>query len=368
MKQLWLGLEMGRAKVVNRAGIVVVAFVAIAMLAVLTPGPEAFAVPDDLASKSTEAARIAQEIDAMDNQLAIATETYDQVKVQLDEINTKVDETRRQLFQIRLDLKERRSLLNDRVVYMYKNGRTSMFEVLLETSDFGDFLEQAEYVSRVTNSDADLIERIIKARESVEELEAKLEEEQRAQQALVEKASFQKNLITQGLASRQAILDSLNEDIERLLQEELQRQQATDQQINEEAQENLSDLPSGGIAKTAMRYLGVVYHWAGAGPGKCPTGEHRICFDCSGLTQYVYKLFGIDIPHNAAMQFNKGQKITLKQAKPGDLVFFGMPPHHVGMYLGNDMFLHAPRTGDVVKVSRLSERSDLSGICRFTKD
>ncbi|MBN1289513.1 MAG: C40 family peptidase [Actinobacteria bacterium] len=352
----------------SRIRIVTVAFAVTGMLAVMIPTQIVTAVPDDLASKSAEAARIAQEIDALDNQLAIAAETYDQVKVQLDEINADVDETRRQLFQIRIDLKDRRALLNNRVVYMYKNGRTSMFEVLLETSDFGDFLEQAEYVSRVTNSDADLIERIIRARESVEELEARLEEEQRAQQDLVEKAAFQKNVITQGLASRQTILDSLNEDIERLLQAELQRQQTTDQQVNEEAQETLSDLPSGGIAKTAMRYLGVVYHWAGAGPGKCPTGEHRICFDCSGLTQYVYKLFGIDIPHNAAMQFNRGTKITLKQAKPGDLVFFGMPPHHVGMYLGNDMFLHAPRTGDVVKVSRLSERSDFSGVCRFTKD
>jgi cell wall-associated NlpC family hydrolase len=82
---------------------------------------------------------------------------------------------------------------------------------------------------------------------------------------------------------------------------------------------------------------------------------------------YVYRLHGIDLPHNAAMQFNRGIKVTLDQARSGDLVFFGMPPHHVGMYLGNDLFVHAPQTGDVVKVSRLSSRTNTSGLCRYTR-
>lgn len=359
-------METGKIK--NRMRFLIVLSLMVLMLAMITPAPVAVAVPDDLGSKSAEAARVAQEIDALDKQLAVATEEYNSLKEQLDAITTQVEDTRRRLYQIKSDLRGRRDLLNDRVVYMYKNGRTSMFEVLLETRDFGDFLEQAEYVSRITNSDADLIERIKEARDSAEQLEAKLEEDQRTQENLVNQAGLKKNQISQGLGQRQAILASLNQDIQRLIAEEVQNQQARDAAINEEAEAELSDLPSGGLAKTAMRYLGVVYHWAGAGPGKCPSGEHRICFDCSGLTQYVYKLFGIDIPHNAALQFNRGKKIPLKEAQPGDLVFFGMPPHHVGMYLGNDMFIHAPHTGDVVKVSKLSGRSDFSGVCRFTKD
>lgn len=359
-------MEKGKAKNVVR--FLIALSLVVSMLVMMTPAPVAVAVPDDLGSKSAEAARVAREIDALDKQLAVATEEYNQLKEQLDAITVQVEETRRRLFQIKADLRDRRVLLNDRVVYMYKNGRTSMFEVLLETKDFGDFLEQAEYVSRITNSDADLIERIKEARDSAEQLEAKLKQDQSTQENLVNQAGNKKNQISQGLAQRQSILASLNQDIQRLIQEEVKNQQARDAAINEEAEKELSDLPSGGLAKTAMRYLGVVYHWAGAGPGKCPTGEHRICFDCSGLTQYVYKLFGIDIPHNAALQFNRAKKVTIKEARPGDLVFFGMPPHHVGMYLGNDMFIHAPQTGDVVKVSKLSNRSDLSGIGRFTKD
>ena len=75
----------------------------------------------------------------------------------------------------------------------------------------------------------------------------------------------------------------------------------------------------------------------------------------------------IDDFDNGSEKFSATKMAALQKALPGDLVFFGMPPHHVGMYLGNDMFIQAPQTGDVVKVSKLSSRSDTSGICRFTK-
>lgn len=321
----------------------------------------------DIASKSQQAAQIAAEINALDSQLGIASEAYNRVKVDLDAITAKVNETQKRLSEIKESLKKRRDILNQRAASMYKDGRTSLLEVLLNTSDFGEFLERAEYVSRVARNDAELIDRIKSTKESVELLERQYSESRRQQEGLVQQAMTQKTGIENKLSERQRLLTSVNQDIQKLLAEQVSAQRAGDQELNKQAQQTLVTAPEGGLAKTCMRYLGVVYHWAGAGPGQCPTGQHRICFDCSGLTMYVYKLFGYDLPHNAAMQFNKGIKITLQQARPGDLVYFGSPPHHVGMYLGNDMFIHAPQTGDVVKVSRLSSRKDLSGITRFTK-
>jgi len=336
------------------------------MLAVIPSGLYA-QTAGDIASKSQQAAQIAHEIDALDKSLDVASEAYNAVKVNLDAISAKVDETQKRLNDIRQSLAKRRALLNQRAASMYKDGRTSMLEVLLRTKDFADFLERADYVSRVAQSDADLVTRIKTTKDSVELLERQYEDQRSAQEALLQDAVVKKNQIEVQLAQRQALLNSVNAEIQTLLAQQLNVQRASDQAMNQQAQQVLVTAPEGGLAKTAMRYLGVPYHWAGAGPGQCPSGVHRICFDCSGLTMYVYKLFGIDLPHNAAMQFNKGIKITLAQAKPGDLVYFGMPPHHVGMYLGNDMFLHAPQTGDVVKVSKLSSRSDLAGITRFTK-
>lgn len=321
----------------------------------------------DIASKSQQAAQIAAEIDALDKELNVATEAYNLVKVDLDAISEKVNETQKRLTEIKQSLKKRRDILNQRAASMYKDGRTTLLEVLLDTKDFGDFLERADYVSRVAKNDADLIDRIKSTRDSVELLERQYTDSRRQQEGLVQQAMVKKSEIENKLSTRQTLLNSVNQDIQRLISEQVTVQRANDQVINQQAQQTLVTAPDGGLAKTCMRYLGVVYHWAGAGPGQCPNGQHRICFDCSGLTMYVYKLFGIDIPHNAAMQFNKGIKITLQQARPGDLVYFGTPAHHVGMYLGNDMFIHAPQTGDVVKVSKLSSRKDLSGITRFTK-
>lgn len=326
------------------------------------------AQPDtDIATKSQQAAEISRQIDSLDKELAVSTEAYDRVKAELDAITMKVDETRQRLFEIKQSLKERRELLNQRAASMYKNGKTSVLEVMLRTKDFADFLERADYVERIAESDSRLIRHIKSTRDSVAEIERQFAEQQRQQEGLVQQAVAKKNNIETNLAERQRLLTSINQDIQRMLEEETRRRAAEASELEKQAREVLVNAPEGGIAKTAMKYLGIPYHWAGEGPGKCPSGEHRICFDCSGLTMYVYKLYGIDLPHNAAMQFNRGIKIPLSQARPGDLVFFGSPPHHCGMYLGNDMFLHAPQTGDVVKVTRLSSRSDLEGVCRFTK-
>jgi cell wall-associated NlpC family hydrolase len=98
----------------------------------------------------------------------------------------------------------------------------------------------------------------------------------------------------------------------------------------------------------AERFLGVPYRWGGADP---LTG-----FDCSGLTMYAYAQLGIPLTHYTGSQFNEGTPVPPNALAPGDLVFFdGMPPQHEGMYIGDGRFIQAPHTGDVVKISSLSD-------------
>ncbi|HUK98521.1 MAG TPA: NlpC/P60 family protein [Gaiellaceae bacterium] len=109
-------------------------------------------------------------------------------------------------------------------------------------------------------------------------------------------------------------------------------------------------LPAGHpeAATIALRYLGVPYVWG----GESPKG-----FDCSGLVAYVYAQLGITLPHYAAAQYQLGVAVPRDQLQPGDLVFFDALDH-VGIYIGGGQFVHAPHTGDVVKITTLASYGD----------
>ena len=97
--------------------------------------------------------------------------------------------------------------------------------------------------------------------------------------------------------------------------------------------------------RVALEQLGKPYIWAAAGPD---------AFDCSGLTMFAYAHAGILLGHYTGTQIQQGRPVTPAQLVPGDLIFFGNPIHHVGMYIGGGQMVHAPHTGDVVQISSLA--------------
>ena len=105
------------------------------------------------------------------------------------------------------------------------------------------------------------------------------------------------------------------------------------------------------IVKTAKRYVGVPYRWGGESP--------RSGFDCSGFTMVVYRLNGLDLPRSSRQQWKVGRKIDRRQLQKGDLVFFSFSGKsggtHVGLYIGNRRFIHAPGQGKIIRVDDLSE-------------
>ncbi|MFO7576824.1 MAG: NlpC/P60 family protein [Pelovirga sp.] len=103
------------------------------------------------------------------------------------------------------------------------------------------------------------------------------------------------------------------------------------------------------LVSTARRFLGVPYRWG---------GEDRGGFDCSGLTMVSYRLNGLDLPRNSRAQFAAGRPVGRTALQQGDLVFFategGQRVTHVGLYIGAGQFIHAPRSGQTVRVASLS--------------
>ncbi len=107
---------------------------------------------------------------------------------------------------------------------------------------------------------------------------------------------------------------------------------------------------------TAMAQRGKPYVWAADGPGS---------FDCSGLTQFAFKAAGINLPHSSRMQSQMGQAVSRGNLQPGDLVFFYSPVSHVGIYIGGGQMVHAPTSGDVVKVAPVDALRGYAGARRI---
>lgn len=107
------------------------------------------------------------------------------------------------------------------------------------------------------------------------------------------------------------------------------------------------------VKTIAEQYLGTPYVWGGTSPRG---------FDCSGFTQYVYRECGIDIPRTARTQKNCSVSVPIGELVCGDLIFWGT--HHVGLYIGDGLYIHAPQSGDVVKIESIYKRMPTSA-CRL---
>jgi cell wall-associated NlpC family hydrolase len=100
------------------------------------------------------------------------------------------------------------------------------------------------------------------------------------------------------------------------------------------------------VTRFARHLLGIPYRYGGSTPSSG--------FDCSGFVRFVYSHFGVNLPHSSYADFDLGKKVARNSLKPGDLVFFDSVGH-VGMYIGNGRFIHAPHTGLSVMVSSLND-------------
>lgn len=351
----------GAARPRLAALVLLVATCCAALPALLAPTP-AGAEPASLADLRARAAAVRREVARLDRALAAAVERYNQARSELDAANARLAEARGQLARTEAALEEAQAVLAARVAAMYKSEGLGVLDLLLNLDDLAAADTQLGYFAAIARADDDAVRRTETLRRQTVELVAAIEREREAALEREVELRSREADVEDRLAAREALLAGLEDEIRRLLAEQARREEAEARRLAAAAGLDLGHLAGTpaqvAVVREALRYLGVPYVWGGASP---ETG-----FDCSGLVMYVYRRFGVELPHAATLQARLGRPVPLDDLQPADLVFFGTPSfyRHVGIYVGNGLFIEAPHTGATVRVSRLAGRG-CSLACRY---
>jgi cell wall-associated NlpC family hydrolase len=384
-----------------RARALIAAVVAVA----LSAAAASTAAPPAVRAKQAQAARVLAEIDGIDARLGHTVEAWNGARLRLHSVerDLKTNTARLRVAQAQYRIAQQR--LSARVVAIYIAGEPDAIDVVLGASNVRDLLDGFDAIAKVTAQDRRIAAQAAALKAQLAAHRTRLVRARAEQRATLADLAAKRAQIEGSLATRRRLLSSIQGQIAsiqaaqraeearlaaqaraRLAREQAQAEAAA--RARAKAQQPVPTpatpaptppaappappatdptaattdattttappvpatptvpLPAGHpeIASIAARELGVPYHWGGASPAG---------FDCSGLVVWSYAQIGILLPHYTVSLYALGVPVPRDQLQPGDLVFFAALDH-VGIYIGANEFIHAPHTGDVVKVSTLT--------------
>ena len=333
-------------------------------------------------AEQAHAKAVVAEINQIGRNLETVIQEYDSARLELQRVKASLRRNEFALHVARGNLRAAQRRLMNRVYSLYVNGSPSYIDVIAGAKSLSQMIDRAESAQVLSNQDAALSQQAQRFEHSVQLRQEQLTKLKRERETTVASLAAKRSEINSALARQKQLLASIHSSIQQLQQQEAEREA----RLRAEAQARLKaqleaqaaaraaaaqpaqttappptsttgvaappvsvPVANPGVghpeaASIALQYLGVPYVWGGSSPSG---------FDCSGLVMYVYGRLGISLPHYTVAQWSATQPISMSQIQPGDLVFFdGLG--HVGIYIGNGQFVHAPHTGTVVQIASLS--------------
>jgi cell wall-associated NlpC family hydrolase len=330
-----------------------------------------------IASKQAEAQSVMTQVQQLDSSLERVIQAYDLATVKLNKARAEFKANHVQLQIAKQSLKRAQAALSARIVSLYtSDGQNDSLEVLLGASSLDDLVNRFNTANRISAQDSHVLGQVTRLDREVKAREVRLKHAKAEAASLVQERASERASIQGQLSARRALLSSIQGEIAHLKAQEAARQAELRRELAARIAAQAQQAPAEALASTvappvdsssssstggssigtapppthssvvsiAEQYLGVPYRWGGASPSG---------FDCSGLVMYVFAQVGVSLPHSSYAQYGMGSPVSRDQLQPGDLVFFdGLG--HVGIYVGGGSFIHAPHTGDVVKISSIS--------------
>lgn len=309
----------------------------------------AFAEPNDVqditsavseSNNNVNIEKIVENIQSCDSKIEYKMTKLNELKEQISQKEEEIKQNEESISRAEDKIEEKEEALSERMKQIQISGgleATSLkyIDALLNSGDILEAIEKVKLITQICTSDKKLINEAKSAKDNLTEIKAKIEKEN--------------NELQKSKEVLEAEIKQLEDDKAKLLDYVKANSNLLDlSTINIVPITLPSDMSEDAKAliTEAQKYLGIPYLWGGTTPAG---------FDCSGYMQYIFSSQGIDIPRVSQDQQKSCETISIAEIKPGDLVFNKKSDAtHVGMYIGNDMYIHAPHTGDVIKISQLS--------------
>ena len=355
---------------------------------------DAAAAPRDrIRSKRAEAVAARAQIEQLGMALEPAIQRLDQAREQLARVESSIRENRTKLAVAESNFATLQRDLTAQLLASWRGeADPDPIAIVLSGGSIGEMVETLGLLARDRQHTAVVLQDVRRMRRELRTRKARLAADEERAAGLRREAAREIVRIEHGIAQQKRLVRGLEGEIATLKREEAARQH----RLAVEAQRRLAELraiaastrgavadeiggavtPAKGLGSppvtvlsdgsrgatavnAAMRWLGTPYSWGGgsaSGPSEgFAQGAGIVGFDCSGLTLYAWAQVGVSLSHFTGNQWNQGVHIgSISDLIPGDLVFFGSDLGHMGMYIGNGQMIHAPHTGDVVKISTIS--------------
>lgn len=353
------------------------AFAAILAVGLSVPAASAFAAPSD--DKQAEAQAALQKLNQYQSELDQASANYEAAHQEQIDAQNRVDEAQKQIEDKTAQIEKDQQRLSDRARDMYRSGDTNFLDVILGASSFEQFATTWNMLETLNGNDAELVSETKTAREELQAAKQEAEEQAKVASDKAEEAKSVAEAADQKASEMQQTYNSLSAEAQELISQERAAQEAQQQAAAAAAEQNGTagndaattitnnnrnnttssnsnsssnsnknnasssatnnskpqSVSGNSVVNRAYSQLGKPYQWAAVGPNS---------FDCSGLVSYC--LTGSYNRLGTTGTFMGWTRVSSPQ--PGDIC---VNSHHCGIYIGGGQMIHAPRTGDVVKVS-----------------